>query len=186
MKKIFLVLICYLLYIQTVQARDFNILSQTEFGYGGDPILIDSNGDDIMNSGDGFNFSIGTIFNTFKNRKDLHTALTIGWTFSWKLIEDADDFFLSNIPLTITEYYTIKNWRFGAGITYHVANRFQGSESIPDIKFDNAFGSVFSAGYLINRAKSNQTGLKVTIIDYSVNGFSGSGNRFAIFFESQY
>ena len=139
-----------------------------------------------MNAGDGITYAIGTIFDTFDNRDDFQTTLTIGWTFDWRLVSGDDALIVSKFPLTLTEYYTTNKWRLGAGLTYHLGHKLYGNNTIQDIEFDNALGGVFSLGYLINQGKTVQIGLRGTIIEYEANGHKGDGNRFAIFAETKF
>ncbi len=183
MKKIILTLVT--LFSLSLQAKDFDLLMQWEYGFGGDSIVSASKGND-MDTGDGISYDIGTIFKTLDDRDDLHTALTIGFRFDWRLVENEDSLTSILVPLTLSEYYTFNQWRLGAGLTYHLAHKLYGNDKIEDIDFDNALGGVFSIGYLVNPSTNLQIGLRSTIIDYEANGHTGSGNRIATFAQTSF
>ena len=189
MKKIFL---ATLLFSQLLQAKDFDFLLQSSFGMGGDTLIVNENNKKIKGAGDGLMYSVGTIFKTVETREDFHTALTIGWLFSWTSSTNDGSMFVSKFPLTLTQYFSIKQWQLGAGLTYHMRHKLYTPDAYPDVKFDNALGTVFSLGYALRKKHPIQIGIRTTFITYTPSGNiiainnhkNLSGNRIALFVES--
>jgi len=172
-----------LLFMTLIQAKDFNFLYQFSYGFGGD-IVIDKKED--INAGDGMVYSLGVVFNPFTNMKNLDTTLTIGYSFSGSIFDDS--YYITKIPITLTEHYTFsRNWRVGAGVTYHTNHKgHRGDTNFSNLKFDDAIGGVFSLGYLFGKNKETSLAFKTTIIDYDVDDTTFNGNRFALILERRF
>jgi len=172
-----------ILLLSSIEAKDFDFLLQVAYGTGGDT-MVKRSGSDI-HAGDGLETAVGIAFNPFELNM-LDTTLTVGYSSSGSFLDD--NYKVSKIPITLSEYYTYQeDWRFGAGITYHTSHKGDGaSTDLPDLDVDDALGTLFSIGYLFGKEKKIQVALQVTLIDYKAEGMSWSGNRLALMLESRY
>ena len=130
---------------------------------------------------------LGISFNPFDNNTtNLETAFVVGYSTTGSTWDD--NYYITKIPITLTEYYTYdKSWKFGAGVTYHTNHRgHKGNTTLEEIKFDDAFGGVFSFGYLFGEEKTIYIAAKATIIDYDINDVSLNGDRFSIMIERKF
>ena len=182
MKKIILTLLT-LTAIQHAENLDF--IYQVSYGVGGDTIVEYENGKDI-DAGMGMVYGLGISFNPFENMTNLETTFVVGYSTTGSIFDD--NYYMTKIPITLSEYYTYdESWRFGVGVTYHIQHRgHKGDTILENIKFDNAFGGVFSLGYVFGEEKKRSISIQSTIINYDINDASISGNRFAIMIEQKF
>jgi hypothetical protein len=168
------------------QARDFHFLYQFSYGAGGDTIVEYENGKDI-DMGDGIEYGLGVSFKLFNNaNSNLDTTLMLGYSTTGSMFDD--NYYMSKIPITLTEYYTYEeSWRLGVGITYHTSHQgHKGNTSLENIEFDDAIGGVFSLGYVFGEEKKTYVAIKASIIDYDINDVTLKGNRFSIMMEQKF
>ena len=168
------------------QAEGLHFLYQFSYGTGGDKVVVDKNGKSIIDAGDGIVYGLGVSFNPFNTMTNLDTTFVIGYSTTGSIFDD--NYYVTKIPITLTEYYTYnESWRFGVGITYHTNHRgHKGDTSLENIKFDNAIGGVFSLGYVFGEEKKTHIAAKVTRIDYDINDVTLNGNRFSIVLEQTF
>jgi len=182
MKKIILVLLTL---ITVHQAKDLEFLYQFAYGTGGDRIVENKEGKNI-DAGDGAVYGLGVSFNPLTSMENMDTTVIIAYSTDGSMFDD--NYYITKIPITLTEYYTYEeSWRFGAGITYHANHKgHKGDTSLINLKFDNALGGVLSVGYVFGENKKTYIAFKTTIIDYDINDVTINGNRFAIMFEQRF
>ncbi len=187
---LFSILIISALFTDTLQARSYKMITVGGFGYGGETLISrTSDNHSIMKMGDGQFFGFGVEVKTIKNRDDLSTALSAAWLADWAGFFSGG--LLSRFPLSLTQYYTINKWQFGAGLTYHVGNKFYADEDtgLGDIKFDNAFGSTLSLTYDLHDAQSRM-GVQATFIKYKAQDYRFTnkldGNNIGFFYKTSF
>jgi len=183
MKKIILTLLT-LTAIQHAENLDF--IYQFSYGVGGDTIVEYEKGKDI-DAGMGMMYGLGISFNPFENMTNLETTFVVGYSTTGSIF-DHDNYYITKIPITLTESYTYaESWQFGVGMTYHTNHKgHKGDSTLENIKFDNAFGGVFSLGYVFGEEKKTSISIQATIINYDIYDASISGNRFAIMMEQKF
>ena len=182
MNKIIVIL---LIFTSIQQANDFHFLYQFSYGVGGDTIVKYENVEDIK-LGTGTVDALGVSFNPFSAMSKVAISLTIGYSTTGSIFNDR--YYLSKIPVTLTENYTYnEHWRLGAGITYHMNHKgHKVNTSLENIKFDDAIGGVFSVGYVFGKNKKTYLGIRSTLIDYDINNVTLNGNRFSMMIEQKF
>ncbi len=115
--------------------------------------------------GGGLNIDLSeTKPNTFE------AQLTVGvkWTGSKKASNGEVDWL--RFPIELLSFYrnTDRNFRLGAGVTYHFGNKVTGSKDVSSIstKFDNATGFVLEADYVFGAERVAVVGVRFTKINY--------------------
>lgn len=104
------------------------------------------------------------------------TQLTIGYKYGTTDQAANGAVTWTAIPLEAIEFFNQDQFRFGAGLTFHVNPELSGSGVLSglNVSFDNAVGVVVVVDW---RASPNLAfGLRYTNIDYSAGGGSVSGN----------
>ncbi len=150
---------------------------------GGDELaeLEYENGNETsINAGQLFSLSGGVIFKTAPTHfPSLETQLTVGYKIDTSFASNGDVTW-SRYPIELLEFYTVNNWRFGGGFTYHINPKLDGDGIASNINFsfDDAFGYIIEAGYLFR--DFFYVDLRYTGIEYSKWNISIDGNSVGV------
>ena len=149
--------------------------------FGGDTLvtMIYTDGHDSdIKAGELFHFNAGVIIPN--GTTDFETQFTIGWKFDKSSAENGDVSF-DRFPVEILEFYKLRRFRFGGGITYHINPSLDGDGFASGIEaeFDDALGFVLQVDYMFRQFS---VGLRYTDIEYEVkdSGVDVDGNSIGI------
>ena len=171
-----LAMVLSLTLVQSVQAKGLKGVINTNFDFGGDEMLkvtVSNNSDTEVKAGELMHINGGVSIPN-DGTGDWTTEITLGYKF--RRVENADGKLVwSRYPLELVEYRRVGNIRMGGGITYHVKPKIDGDGSFAnaDTTFDNAFGFVLQADYMLGEFN---IGGRYTFIEYQGAGASINGN----------
>lgn len=160
--------------------KDTFLVGQIGVTSGGDKLVEVqyTNGEtEDIKAGGGVFLSGGFLLKTFPALSRNHeTQVTIGYYFDDSEAENGDVSW-SRIPLEVMQFYRLKRFRVGGGLTYHINPTLEGSgfANNVDADFDNALGLVAEADFLFG--KGGFIALKYTKIDYEVYGIKVNGDN---------
>jgi len=171
----FIVAVILLALASTAQAELY-----LELGYeGGGDTLISTTAGDNINVGGGINYVIGIQNEVGENGKSV--SLALGY-----MIQSMDAFngTAEISTLTFDAIYSIPVGvhRFGIGASYHIGPTYKdeiAGLSPLKIDFDNALGLVLQYSYAYS--PRFQIGVRITEMDYEVNGISLDASSFGVF-----
>ncbi|SFV53619.1 hypothetical protein MNB_SV-12-1786 [hydrothermal vent metagenome] len=158
-------------------------LIQIGFESGGDELVtIDHyyESDYTIDAGDGFRFELGMAIDDPLG--ELEIQFLAGYKFDSNSADNGSISW-SMIPLTAIGFVKIPQWKFGAGLTYHINPELDGSFGNEDIKdeFKNALGGVMQIQY--EPVDAFALGLRATFIDYKLqrdNSQTANGNSIGL------
>jgi len=138
--------------------------------FGGDTLAntIDTNGNSYsIKAGDLLTLGIGPHFDL---TEETHIRTLIGWkSDSVNVLDEASttssssDVSFSRYPLDVMYFYQIRNWNFGAGLTYHMHPKLSGA-GIADVHYKDSLGYAVEVDFRLG--EFFYLGGKYTVIDY--------------------
>ena len=172
MKKIMLMALA--LCSSNVFAADFFVQGGLHFG-GDDIVAVTfTNGDtEKIKAGELMSLSVGAgtaLSDTVEGR------IMLGLKLDIVTAKNADLTFLRYPVEALALYHASEKINIGGGLAYHLNPNVSGDgvASNVNINFDNAFGLVLTAEYMLSNG--GYLGIKYTGIDYEINGLKVSGN----------
>lgn len=155
------------------------LLLQAGFDVGGDEMVraVFVGGEsDSINAGELMHFDIGFSVPSATSNPAWESQLTIGWkndsidagngTMDW-----------SRYPVDFLQFYIVNEWRFGAGLTWHMDPTLEGNGVVAGkVAFENAFGFLLEADYLMGLNRAVFLGARLTLIEYEVDTASISAD----------
>ena len=165
------------------------LLLQLGIDAGGDELVevqFDNGDKQEIDAGGLIHFAVGGVFPTAATAyPNLETQLSIGWKFDNSSAKNGDVDW-DRYPIELLQFHRTENWRFGAGITYHLNPKLEGSGDASHIQadFDDALGYIVEIDYLTS--SNSILGAKFTFIDYEINATSLSGNSVGVVLGMRY
>lgn len=145
----------------------FAWLADATFEYGGDilvTLIFDDGSEQDIRAGQGGTFSFG-----FEYRPPALPQVGIRSTAGVKFTSNASDnasISFLRFPIEVVgSYHLPRDWRIGAGLSYHTGVNFNGDGFVPDVAFDPATGATVEIGW-------RWVALTYTAIEYKANGGS--------------
>ncbi len=145
------ILLCLFAISITAQQSNQNWypLIEGSLHYGGDELATISftNGEEqTMRAGQGGALAVGFEFRNPSDRR-LRGRGGVGIKYNTTAAENVNIRF-TRFPLFVTsQYQTDMGFRFGAGISYHIAPKFKGDSVLPDVDLNSGLGRRIEIGY---------------------------------------
>jgi hypothetical protein len=156
------------------QAADVRPFVKAGADVGGDTLVtvVFVGGDtERIKANEGFYFGGGISF--LNEAKTLEGELSLSYKFN-SITASNGDVDWTMMPVEALLFYRLPQWRLGGGFAYHLNPKLDGSGVIGglNVKFDDAFGIVLQADYLIR--PNFAVGVRYTDVKYEVSGGGGS------------
>jgi hypothetical protein len=142
--------------------------------FGGDTLItvVFVGGDtERIKSNEGFYFGGG--ISVLNEANTLEGQFSIGYKMN-TISASNGDIDWTMMPVEGLLFYRLPRWRVGGGFAYHINPKLDGSGAIGalNVKFDDAFGVVLQADYLIGPKLA--VGARYTDVKYELSGGGGS------------
>jgi len=122
---------------------------------------------------------IGGGASIFNEAKTIETEIALTYKIA-RISATNGDLEWTRVPLDVLVFYRMHRFRAGGGLTYHMNPEVTGSGLARNVnlQFDNAFGLILQADWLIMDRKTltMALGLRYTNIEYKLQGTSASPN----------
>ena len=178
-----------LLTLGSVSANGVKPLIQVGYDWGGTTLATihhDYESDYKIRAGDGLNLEVGATV----DNPNLELQFLVGYKFDTDSASNGDVTW-STIPFTAIGMFKNREWKFGAGVTYHLNPELSGSfsgydrgeyfnDTVND-EYENSIGAVAQIQY--RASDSLDIGLKGTFIEYKLkkdNSQIAKGNSIGI------
>ena len=175
MKKTTVLSVCagVVLFTSNAQA-DVSPTAKIGYDTGGDTAktVYTTDGDKTIKANEGF--FVGAGFAVRNAAKTLETNITVNWKYTGIHASNGDVNF-TRFPVDALLFYTGQKFKVGAGITYHLNPKIDGSGagSGYSADYEDALGAMAEVDY---RLGSAAIGLRYTSIKYKPSGASSGGN----------
>ena len=181
MKKYGLLLLLTSAFTNT-SAAEISKLGFINADFGGDTLVnvtyADGSSADI-DAGRGISFGGGANWHL---SDDFVLQTTAAWKFTTIPQATNGDLTWTRIPVEAIAFYNTEKFRIGAGISYHLANKLEGTGVASSLSadFDSTIGTVVSYEHLTSNRISYV--VRYTMIDYTPSAGSASANGNSIGF----
>lgn len=169
--------------IGEAHARDVNWMVQGSMEGGGDTLIrvrYDDGDTENIKGGGLFHFAGGVVFRSWPRRfPKLETQISLGCKFDSADAKNGDIRW-TRYPLELLQFHTTNKWRFGMGLSYHIAPALEGSgfASGLNTELDNATGFVLQVERRVTQQIS--IGGRALFIDYAFDGDVINGSSFGL------
>jgi hypothetical protein len=156
------------------QAADVRPFVKAGADVGGDTLVtvVFVGGDtERIKANEGFYFGGG--ISVRNEAKTLEGEFSVGYKMN-TITASNGDVDWTMMPVEALLFYRLPQWRLGGGVAYHLNPKLDGSGVVGglNVNFDDAFGIVLQADYLISPRFA--VGVRYTDVKYEVSGGGGS------------
>ena len=162
------------------QAAELRPMVKVGFDFGGETLATvryDDGTTRTIKSNDGLFFGGGV--SILNEAKDIETEIAMTYKIA-RITAANGDLEWTRVPLDVLVFYRAPRIRVGGGVTYHMNPEVTGSGVARNVnlQFDNAFGLILQADWLIMDRKTltMALGLRYTNIEYKLKGSSETPN----------